>query len=230
MAIEIFIGRNEQVMRQAYGNNVYIVPEDCTTVSSPHAKLTIHNNGVWQLEDLNSANGTYIRNVDGEFERVFNIQITPETIIRFGVAGHMSHTCWACHIKSWYEGNKDNYFYEFNRIQQVAAKYNEAVAKQEAINERHNWIATFSSAGGMVIFLIISAITGDGEIKSGDMVLRMMIMSALPPLVKTCFSKDAKKLRALRQMRTWQLTCPKCFMPLSDMEIQNLKCGKCKAH
>lgn len=229
MAIEIFIGRNEQVMRQTFGNNVYIVPEDCSTVSSPHAKLTIHNNGVWQLEDLNSKNGTYVRNTEGEYERVFNVQITPDTIIRFGVAGHMSHSCWACHIKSWYEGNKDNYFYEFDRIQQMAAKYNEAVSRQEAINERHNWIATFSSMGGMVIFMIISAFSKKDGISSNDMILRMMIMSALPPLVKACFSKDGKKLKALRLKRAALLTCPKCFMPLTDIEIENRKCNKCKA-
>lgn len=229
MAIEIFIGRNEQYMRQQFGNNVYIVPEECITVSSPHAKLTIHNNGAWQLEDLNSKNGTYVRNAEGEYERVFNLWITPETIIRFGVAGHMSHTCWASHIKSWYEGNRDNYFYEFDRIQQLAAKYNEAVSRQEAINERHNWIATFSSAGGMVIFLIISAFKNSDSVSSGDMIMRMMIMSALPPLVKACFSKDAKKLKRLRLMRTWALTCPRCFMPLTDSEIENRKCAKCKA-
>lgn len=229
MAIEIFIGRNEQVMRQTYGDNVYIVPEDCNTVSSPHAKLTIHSNGVWQLQDLNSKNGTYVRNAEGEFERVFTVQVTPDTIIRFGVAGHMSHTCWASHIKSWYEGNRDSYFYEFDRIQQLARSYNEAVAKQESVTEKHNWIATFAGAGGMVIFMIFMVANGSQSVSSNSMMLRMMIMSALPPLVKACFSGDAKKLKALRQKRMALLTCPKCGMPLTDIEIDNRKCNKCKA-
>lgn len=229
MTTEIFIGRNEQYMRQTFGNNVYIVPEDCSTVSSPQAKLTIYDNGVWVLEDLNSKNGTYVRNADGEYERVFNMQITPDTIIRFGVAGHMSHMCWACHIKSWYEGSKDNYFYEFNRIQQMSVKYNEAVAKQEAIMERHNWIASFAGFGGLIIFMVITLCQGDDSISGNNMLLRMMIMSSLPPLVKACFSKDGKKLKRLRQMRTAILTCPRCGMPLSDAEIENRRCGKCKA-
>ena len=228
MAIEIYIGRNEGLMRETYGNNVYIVPEDCTTVSSPHAKLTVNNSGLWQLEDLNSKNGTYVRNDKGEFERVFNLQITPDTVIRFGVAGHMSHTCWASHIKSWYEGNKNDYFYEFDRVQRIAAEFNDKLAKQESIAERHNWIALFSSAVVMIGFVIYSLAKDETSFNSNDMMIRMLSMSTVPPLVKACFNKDKKNLTALRQQRTWLLACPHCGMPLTDMEIENRMCNKCK--
>lgn len=237
MAIEIFIGRNEQLMCQNYGDNVYIVAEDCSTVSSPHAKVTIYENGVWVLEDLNSKNGTYVRNDKGEFERVYNLQITPDTVIRFGVAGHMSHTCWASHIKSWYEGNKgpDSYFYEFDRMQHLAAQYNEEVSALEAKIERHNWIAMFSSAFvmiGMLVWMYFESRNSSPNKSNTQtlMVIRMMAMSMAPPLTKACFSKDPKKLKALRQKRTWLMSCPCCGMPLTDMEIDNRKCNKCKAH
>ena len=53
-------------------------------VSREHARLTIDDDGQWVLNDLDSSNGTYIRNENGDWERISKKKITPSTFICLG--------------------------------------------------------------------------------------------------------------------------------------------------
>ena len=71
---EIIIGRNgtQKVKISAEG------------VSGQHASLTIRDDGQLVLKDLDSTNGTYIRNEKFQFERIGVKVIKLDTVIRFG--------------------------------------------------------------------------------------------------------------------------------------------------
>ena len=43
------------------GTQKFLIPLTKTRVSRQHARITIDDNGVWTLEDLNSTNGTLDR-------------------------------------------------------------------------------------------------------------------------------------------------------------------------
>ena len=67
------------------------VPATARGVSGQHVKITVSDHGRWQLEDLDSANGTYIKDFNGDFRRVSNratlslrIQAAQETPQRTG--------------------------------------------------------------------------------------------------------------------------------------------------
>ena len=68
---KIIIGRE--------GNQPFPITQD--GVSGRHASLTIRTDGTWVLEDLNSMNGTYIRNKDFVFERVGRKVIEKDTVL-----------------------------------------------------------------------------------------------------------------------------------------------------
>ena len=51
------------------GNQPFEIKQ--TGVSHQHARVTIDDNGVWTLEDLNSTNGTFVRDENGDMRRVF---------------------------------------------------------------------------------------------------------------------------------------------------------------
>ena len=69
MASTFIIGRS--------GNQPFKITAD--SVSNEHARVTIDDNGVWTLEDLDSPNGTYIRNASGEFNQVYKKIISEDT-------------------------------------------------------------------------------------------------------------------------------------------------------
>ena len=61
------------------GNQPFEIKQ--TGVSHQHARVTIGDNGVWTLEDLNSTNGTFVRDENGDMRRVGTLVITPMTFI-----------------------------------------------------------------------------------------------------------------------------------------------------
>ncbi len=67
MPTEIIIGRSSASPLK--------VPEDRVAVSGKHIKITVSDNGDWKLEDLQSSNGTFVRNENFEFERVYSRRI-----------------------------------------------------------------------------------------------------------------------------------------------------------
>ena len=82
MSKELLIGRSPL--------SVIPVPSDKVSVSGAHVKIIVKDNGDWELEDLNSGNGTFVRDHNGNFQRVYKKHIEEKTIIRLGKEGHDS--------------------------------------------------------------------------------------------------------------------------------------------
>ena len=56
--MEYIIGRNEN-------GTMVEVPQHCSSVSGRHVKITVDDHGCWALEDLDSTNGTFVRDDKG---------------------------------------------------------------------------------------------------------------------------------------------------------------------
>ena len=58
----------KQILLGTEGNQPFKITQQ--GVSRQHARITIGDDGIWTLEDLNSTNGTFIRNEEGEAQDV----------------------------------------------------------------------------------------------------------------------------------------------------------------
>ncbi len=218
----------EQFIIGRAGNQPFKIPADKTFVSHEHAILQIDDYGRWTITDNNSGNGLYVRNADGDFERVYQSEITPSTVIRLGPENVRSFEFWAQRVKV---SNPNDFSTEFLMLKQMLAMYKETEAATEKKAERYNWIASCSSMAATALFCIYMFVAQKENESFGGMgmMLRLGIMSSVPVIVKACLPKPAKQLRAMREKRAKLIRCPNCGNPLSDFAVNQGKCPACKA-
>ena len=196
------------------------IPAAKDAVSGQHVRIVIDENGIWKLEDLKSSNGTYVRDEDGEFHRVFTKQIHESDIIRLGNGGANSFTFTARRVLS----SEDSYAYEFKMLRKELLKQKEledALAKRANIN---GWI---SKCAGLAIYGIFEILVACGlKLDTG---LRFPIIAAAPVLVGFVFAGDKTKSKFLKERRNKILRCPHCGMPISEFDVEQRQCSRCKA-
>lgn len=198
------------------GNQPFKITAD--GVSTEHAKVTIRD-GLWFIEDLNSKNGVFIQNSDGDFVRVYKKQINENTVIRLGQGGHHSYTFMAHRLCT----EENDYSYEFMMLKKKQADLMEKEARQERINYRNGWISKCS--GIIVVFIGIFL----GKFVKIDANLRYMLIAFAPIITGLFFKNDSAKLKAIKESRKILIVCPKCGKPLSEYEVNNMQCSSCKA-
>ncbi|MDR0895741.1 MAG: FHA domain-containing protein [Prevotellaceae bacterium] len=200
------------------GTQPFKIDAACEGVSEKHAKLTIEGE-VWTIEDLDSTNGTYIRDQSGEFRLISKKKISENSIIRLGRGGYRSYTLMAHRVMA----KEGDYSYEFDVLRKMYSSQAEQEAKQEKVNTRNGWIAKCS---GVVAILLCSFVGLFVTIGSG---IRYFAIAFAPIIVGLLFRNDNAKLKKMRERRRNFLVCPKCKRPLSDFDIDNLQCSACKA-
>lgn len=213
MIEEYIIGRS--------ANSPVKVPADRHGVSSQHLKITVYDNGYLLLEDLNSANGTYIRDENGNFHRIYKKQIHESDVIRLGPGGANSFTFMARRVIS----PNSNYEYEFRQLRRTLHMFKEEELEKEKRMEMNAWISR--SAGLLVIALItILGTIGGFEIPPES---RYYLIAGAPIIVGLLFKGDRKGLRELRERRSRMMLCPCCGKPISEFDVEEGQCSRCKA-
>lgn len=215
MATEYIVGRHAE--------SPVKIPADKNAVSSHHVKITIADDGVWTLEDLNSPNGTYVRDENGEFQRVYKKQIVETDIIRLGSAGIASMVFMARRVTT---PDSTSYAYEFRQLKQLRKQQAEKEAAMEKKIERNGWISKCAGLGAIGVCALLGSIDGVNI----DPNVRYVLIACAPVIAGVCFSGDAKALRALRARRSKILVCPRCQRPISEYDIDQGACSSCKAH
>ena len=210
MAQEYLLGRSHQGSVK--------IPSAKVCVSGTHAKITVSDNGVWELEDLNSPNGVFIRDENGDFQKVFKKQINETSIIRLGNGGADSFIFTAHRILC----GDDSYSYEFHQLRKQLKKQLGKEAKHEKKVLLHGWLAKLSGIVAIGLTYIIS--------KDMDPLIRCSITGAMPAVLGVAFIGDGSVTKALKKQRAKLLRCPKCGHPISDFDIENRQCSRCKAH
>ncbi len=205
---EIIIGRS--------GGQPFPISQD--GVSEQHASLTICSDGTWVLKDLNSRNGTFIRNERFEFERIVRKVIRQDTVIRLGCTDDIrSIQFMAVRLVK----DPEDFSYEFTRLQQ---KWSETMTKKDKLEKQISQM-TYIPMGASLLMLCATMSVKDINIIRAAMFLPSM----LSPVINS-FSK--KKLKQLNEEARYTFVCPnpKCGMPLTETEIKKGQCLKCKAH
>jgi hypothetical protein len=185
-------------------------------VSREHARLTIDDNGLWTLTDLDSSNGTYIRNKDGDWERIKKKIITPTTYICLGPDNANGCKFYAQHVEQSDDYSKDFDFME-DMANDIESKLDNADQKAKNIRKLIALVSGIALLGSFVV-------PGDG--------LRMLLLrvGSLVSMISTLFfdpNKDKKQLKTLRD-KLFGCPNPACSHTLSTKEVLNRRCSKCK--
>lgn len=213
MPTEVIIGRSQVSPLK--------IPDDKLGVSGKHVKLTVNDNGDLKLEDLGSANGTFLRNEDGDFERIYTKEILESDVIRLGNDGANSYVFTA--RRAFHPD--DSYYYEFKQLQKFLKLSKEEELKKERWANAASWII---SAGAFIVWAIIELVSWIFGF-STDPNKRMFIMMGVPPVLKILLGNFSKGKKKVRQKREKFLLCPKCGRRISEFDVEHGQCSKCKA-
>ena len=189
-------------------------------VSGEHAKLTVEKedgHDVWVLEDLNSSNGTYVRDENGRFVQILKKTITPDTYICLGPDNVNGSKFYARHIL---DGR--SYTGEFNYLEDMEQSLRNKMERSESLAKTIRKVIAAVSALALVGSFVVP---GDS--------LRMMLLrlGTIVSVAATMFydpSKEKKRLKNLRE-RLFECPNPACSHTLTGKEIHNRRCSKCKA-
>lgn len=202
------------------------VPTEKIGVSGSHVKITVSENGTWELEDLNSTNGTFIKDDNGNFQRVFKKVINENSIIRLGQEGHDSFVFTAHRAIA----SDQSFAYEFKQLKKQLKSIIEEEASLEHKNRRNMKIVKVASPIALGLCVLAQyCIPGLKDKADLNLWISRIAMGAAPILVGTVFGIDTQAVKALKQKRTKVLRCPQCGYPISEFDIQNMQCSRCKA-
>lgn len=217
MAKEFIIGRE--------ASSAIPVPADRTAVSGTHVKISIADNGQWHIEDCGSSNGTFVRDSDGNFQKVFKKVIDENTVIRLGRQGHNSFSFMAHRVLE-----PTSYTYEFHQLKRILNDQIEEEEKLEKRNRRNMNIVKTASPAAMMLCMglqyIVPSLKND---PSANLWISRIAMAVAPFAIGLFFARDSTGVKALKQRRMKLLTCPKCGFPIAEFDIHNMQCSRCKA-
>lgn len=205
------------------GNQPFKIDDDADGVSRQHAQITITDNNEWYLEDLGSANGTYIREQNtGEMIPVNGKRrIFPMTFIFLGPDNSKGCCFFAKQADSYGDFVED--------YQYLQAKEDEYDLKKKELD---NNIKRMKLLGPVIVLLAVFGITGIPLINNalGDYAIQIRIfLSSLSGVLTIFYDGQGRKDQLKSERERWH-HCPNpcCSNKLTSKEIRNMKCSKCK--
>lgn len=197
------------------GNQPFTISQE--GVSREHAKLTIDDNGKWTLEDLNSGNGTFIRNEEGDLEQIGKKTISERTYICLGPDNINGCKFYARQLIA-----PKDYQREFDLLEEIDTDIEERLDKADDKSKLiRKAIAIISMVGFFGSFIV-----EDNGIRT--MLLRASTAATGASSMFYDPNKQKKQLKALRE-KLFGCPNPACSHNLSSKEVRNRKCAKCGA-
>ena len=188
-------------------------------VSRQHARINIDGNR-WTLEDLNSTNGTFMRDADGQYHRISRIEITEDTVIRLGDESVNGFAFMAHHA---IEPDPTNYAYEFMRLSAWRDEFRHERRRCEKTQRMRSLVGILIS-----LFVIILSFMPFIEDVPNMQLMVLRVGALLPPLYNF-FASGKNRMQAIYERQQRILVCPRCGRPLTDYEITKQACMTCKA-
>lgn len=193
-------------------------------VSRNHARITV-NGDVWELEDLESTNGTYIRMEDGELRPLGphgKCTITPMTYICLGPDSSKGCGFYARQIMSPSNGYVEEYEYLLSREEE----------NKRQLEQLEKTIKKIRIAGCLFMPIMMIAITHIPFINDllGSFAndIRYIILPA-STLFPVLYDGNARKARLKEKRKEWyHCPNPACAHHLRPEEIYNMQCNKCQ--
>ena len=205
------------------GNQPFPIKAECDGVSRRHAQITITDQGDWYLEDLDSSNGTYIRDEStGDMIPISTKRkISPMTFILLGPDNSKGCCFFAKQADKYGDFTEEREYLiskeeEFDR-RNIELEAN--IKKMRIIGP----IALF-----IIGFLITCIPTIDELLGQNAMTIRICL-APLAGLIPVFYDGAARK-RQLQEERDRWLHCPNpcCSNKQTSKEIKNMRCSKCK--
>ena len=179
-------------------------------VSRQHASITIEG-GHWILEDLDSTNGTFVRDDNGLYQRVS----------RLGDESSNGYAFMAHHVV---EDDPENYAYEFARLAEWRDRFKKERERCQAAQRNRGLVQILIS----VVVIAVSYMPFLSE--QPRLQLMVMRIGMLLPPVYIFFASGKNKMQRIYDRQQRILVCPRCGRPLTDYEITKQMCMTCKAH
>ncbi len=191
-------------------------------VSRQHAQITIDDQGNWNIEDLNSSNGTYIRRErDGKMVRVGNMNITPMTFICLGPDNSQGCSFYARQVLP---ENYDRYDHEFQYLMKKTDEFDKRQEKVDKTIKRFRWVTP------AVNTLVVGASFPLQDVLGtmGNMTF-LRVGTILASLVAVLYD-GAGARRKVEKERELFMHCPNplCDHKLRPADVRNYKCPKCR--
>lgn len=200
------------------GNQPFTISAKKLAVSSIHAFLDYDaDTGQLWLEDNNSTNGTFIRNDEGVFVRIGREQITPDTFILLGEDTALGCSFFAHQAL---DKVKDVFYNDFKYIKN---KNEEFDSKLKRLEKKTKTIKICARA--VVPLLIYGGFTLLH--KSPEF---RFIASMIGYAIVEIFDSPGKRRKIIEERSRWR-RCPnpECNHLLSDEDVHNMQCSRCKA-
>ena len=167
----------KQIILGTEGNQPFKIIQQ--GVSRQHARITIGGDGVWTLEDLNSTNGTFIRNEIGEMRRVGTLEITPMTFICLGPSNANGCSFYATHLV-----NPDDFITEFQYLNQLEDKFD---AQEEHADKMARTIRM------LIAVVSFIALVGSFLVSHGPLQVGLLRVGTAVSLLSTIFFNPNEK-------------------------------------
>ncbi len=188
-------------------------------VSRLHAVVDIdEDRGTWTLTDLDSANGTYIREATGDFRRVSQMEIHPMTFICLG--GDNSKGCSFYARQLLAPGD----FHDELRF--IMSKEDEFDIQQRKVERYVTVLRLIQTIVPMAVFSLSMLLWKENGM--GSYMVRA-VGAALPSIILQLVFNPQKRLSDLRTQADKFRHCPnpECSHKLRSQDIRNRECPYC---
>lgn len=203
------------------GNQPFPIKAESDGVSRRHAQITITDNNDWYLEDLDSSNGTFVRNEEtGKLMPVTGKKrILPMTFICLGPDNSRGCCFFAKQAEKYGDFTEDREY--------LVSKIEILERQLEQIEQMSKNLMLVKTVLPFAIFgLSLIILPGEGTIQ---MLIRMAA-SAIPYALIQLFYNDKDKKKEIKDKLERFSHCPNpcCSNKQTSKEILNMRCSKCK--
>ena len=212
----ITLGRN--------GDQCFAIAQE--GVSSQHARVTIDGD-TWTLEDLNSTNGTYVRDERGELVRVGKCSITPDTFVHLG-----PQTVDGCSFYARRLLGANDYRAEFALLTDLAKRNRQLIEQEEKRSQRRSLV----TPALYVLVFCLSLIPPQKYGVPDDMATSIQMWLLRVPMllggiIGYLLTRNNRRKTLTKQWERLRM-CPNpaCHHTLSEGEVDLCQCARCKAH
>lgn len=197
-------------------------------VSAQHAELIIDSQtGVWTLKDLNSTNGTFIRDeFTGDLRRISTKIIHPLTFICLGSDNTKGCTFYARQLL-----NPGNYNDELRYIRNKNEEFEERIKKIDKMTQVINILKVLLTVSLLVLLIAPMLLSSDKPDMGWTLILRISA-SLIPSVIIQLFQivyNPTKKKEYLRKIQACFSHCPNpmCNYKLQTEHIKTMDCPSC---
>lgn len=220
--INLIISAMKTIILGKEGNQPFKIQQ--SAVSRQHARITIDDSGRWTIEDLNSANGTFVRRErDGRLVRVGTIDINPMTFICLGPCNARGCCFYARQVL---EENYGFFDKEYEYLNDMNDRYE---AKIEKVNQRMKLIRWITPLVSFLIMLLSIIGEKQGWLTGSDNLLLLRLGPLVTSVIVALFDGAGIK-RNIEKERERFSQCPNplCEQILRPSDIRNFQCPRCR--